>query len=78
MRTTLTLDEDVAALLRKEMARRRTNLKEVLNDAVRRGLLGAPEKKKRYRVVAFKTGPARLPLDNVAELLAVAEGEDFR
>ena len=38
MRTTLTLDPDVVRLLREEEHRRRTSFKEVVNDAIRRGL----------------------------------------
>lgn len=38
MRTTLTLDPDVARLLEEEAHRRRKSFKEVVNDAIRRGL----------------------------------------
>jgi hypothetical protein len=38
MRTTLTLDDDVARLLADEVHRQRRPFKQVLNDAVRRGL----------------------------------------
>jgi hypothetical protein len=38
MRTTLTLDADVARLLADEVHRQRRPFKQVLNDAVRRGL----------------------------------------
>lgn len=38
MRTTLTLDSDVARLLGEEAHRRRRPFKEVVNDAIRRGL----------------------------------------
>jgi hypothetical protein len=41
MRTTLTLDPDVAQLLAEEAARRRTSFKQVVNDAIRRGLAPA-------------------------------------
>lgn len=43
MRTTLTLDPDVARLLEEEMHRQRKSFKEVVNEALRRGLLPAPE-----------------------------------
>ena len=79
MRTTLTLDDDIAVLLRKEMARKHLSLKVAVNDALRRGLLtvGSPTRK-RYKMKVFKTGPARVPFDNVADALAHAEGEAFR
>jgi hypothetical protein len=38
MRTTLTLDPDVARLLADEVHRQRRPFKQILNDAVRRGL----------------------------------------
>ena len=38
MRTTLTLDEDIVAKLRDEMARTGTSLKETVNGCLRRGL----------------------------------------
>jgi hypothetical protein len=39
MRTTLTLDDDVAALLKRVLAGRRDGLKAVVNEALRQGLL---------------------------------------
>jgi hypothetical protein len=38
MRTTLTLDPDVVKLLEEEVHRRRKPYKQVVNDAIRRGL----------------------------------------
>jgi hypothetical protein len=38
VRTTLTLDPDVARLLEEEVHRARKSFKEVVNDAIRRGL----------------------------------------
>jgi hypothetical protein len=40
MRTTITLDPDTEALLRREMARTHVNFKRAVNDAIRRGLAG--------------------------------------
>ena len=40
MRTTITLDPDTEALLRREMARSNVNFKRAVNDAIRRGLSG--------------------------------------
>ena len=57
MRTTLTLDPDVAQLLEEEAHRRRVPWKQVVNDAIRRGLAARPQgpKGKRYRVTPHKT-----------------------
>jgi hypothetical protein len=81
MRTTLTLDEDVAARLKRLLRQRDANLKAVVNDALRRGLdqLEAPSKpNKPFRMKTYDMGEALFPIDNVAEALAFAEGEDFK
>ena len=82
MRTTLTLDDDVAALLERLRKTRRASLRQVVNEALRQGLrlMTSPPKRGRpFRTGAVDLGPCRLPdLDNVAEILAVAEGESYR
>jgi hypothetical protein len=78
MRTTVTFEDDVAALLKREMKRRGAGLKELVNDALRVGLAAPPRRRKRYRHKVFKTGKPRIPIDNVAEALAFAEGEAFK
>jgi hypothetical protein len=52
MRTTLTLDPDVVKLLEEEVHRRRKPYKQVVNEAIRRGLSPGPARRpsKRYRV----------------------------
>ena len=57
MRTTLTLDPDVAQLLEEEMHRRRTTFKQVVNDAIRKGLAPSTATKpvKRFRVKPHET-----------------------
>ena len=82
MRTTLTLDADVAALLRRI---RRTNggsFKAIVNDALRHGLqqMVAPrDPPARYRTPTVDLGRCLVgSLDDVAEVLAVAEDERFR
>ena len=55
MRTTVTLDKDVAAMLKRAQARRREPLKKIVNDALREGLArleaprrtGAPYRRRR-------------------------------
>jgi hypothetical protein len=56
MRTTLTLDPDVVRMLEDEVHRRRSTFKEIVNDAIRRGLSsrGKPAGK-RYRQKVFKS-----------------------
>lgn len=49
MRTTLTLDPDVAQLIEEEVHRRRTTFKQVVNDAIRSGLQAPRRRARRYR-----------------------------
>ena len=58
MRTTLTLDDDVAALLEKENLRTGEPMKQTVNRVLRSGLFQAakPAKPKRFVVKPFDTG----------------------
>jgi hypothetical protein len=57
MRTTLTLDPDVAQQLKSRMAQRKMSLKQVVNEALRRGLsTSPPEKRRPFRVTPFALG----------------------
>lgn len=82
MRTTLTLDDDVAARLRGAVRKERRALKDVVNEALRRGLEGIerpPSTRRRFRTKGFDLGPSlEGSLDNVEEVLSRAEGEDHR
>jgi len=50
MRTTVTLDPDVAAKLKEEAARQKTSFKDVLNTSVRRGLRAGTPTAEPYRL----------------------------
>lgn len=82
MRTTLTLEDDVAALLLRLRERRKASLKTVVNEALREGLkqIQAPSRSQRRRRTSVVSLGSCLPgnLDDVAESLAIAEGENFR
>jgi hypothetical protein len=82
MRTTLTLDDDVAVRLEQERRRRRTSLKSVLNDVLRAGLdaLQTPKRARQpFQTKGFDLGPSLVgSLDNIEEVLSRAEGEDHR
>lgn len=78
MRTTLTLDPDIAAKAKKGAARLKQPFKQVINAALRIGLdeILKPAASKPYRTKAKPLGlRPGLNYDNVAELLARAEGE---
>lgn len=76
MRTTVTLDADVELLIRGTMERGRKSFKQVLNEAVRRGLKGERGEEMPIFVVEAKAmglrsgiDPARLrDLDNELEI----------
>jgi Ribbon-helix-helix protein, copG family len=82
MRTTLTLDDDVAATLERLRRNRRIGLKQLVNEALRRGLkeMGrrrGPREPVRTQAVAL--GRLRISsIDNIGEALAIVEGESFK
>jgi len=76
MRTTLSLDDDVARLLEQVQKARETTFKQVVNDALREGLarLSAPPETKTFRTRPADLGNCFYPnLDNVWEVLDEAE-----
>jgi Ribbon-helix-helix protein, copG family len=78
MRTTLTLDEDVAAKLQAEARRAGRPFREIVNDTLRRGLASRRVTAERqvFRITARDLGDLKpgLSLDNVAELVEQVEG----
>lgn len=82
MRTTVTLDEDVAAKLKAEARRSGKPFKAALNEALRRGLLARkpPTPRQPFRVRARELGATRpgVNLDDIAGLLERIEGESHR
>jgi len=83
VRTTLTLDKDVAAALERLRKARRASLKQVVNEALRQGLgrmaSPPPAPRRPFRTRAVSLGRCLVGnVDNVAEVLAVAEGESFK
>jgi hypothetical protein len=82
MRTTLTLDADVAAALERLRRARGARLKTLVNDVLREGLRqmhARPASVERFRTEAVDLGRSRIgSVDNVAEALALAETEALR
>ena len=79
VRTTLTLDDDVASSLRREARRSGKPLKTVVNDAIRAGLHPGARPRQRFTVVARDLGlRPELELDDVEGLLDRLEGPDRR
>jgi hypothetical protein len=82
MRTTLTLDDDVAAMLERLRRSRRARFRELVNQALREGLrhmMAPPRRRTRFRTRSVDLGRC-LPgnVDNVAEVLAVAEDDSYK
>ena len=82
MRTTLTLDDDVASLLSRVQRERDDSFKDLVNEALRVGLrhLESPPQRRRSHVTKSDSlgGCLLGSLDDVSESLAIAEGEGFR
>jgi len=82
MRTTLTIDDDVAAALERLRKRRDVSFRDIVNDALRRGLRDLDKPGKRatlYRTRSVDLGGSRIgSLDNIGEVLALIEGEDHK
>lgn len=76
MRTTITLDEDVAAAVEQLRRRRRIGMSEAVNELIRSGLrLKMP--RSRFQQRTRRLG-LRLDVRNVAEALELLEGSTAR
>ena len=78
MRTTLTLDDDVATKLKAESRRAGRSFRDVVNETLRSGLAQrrASAPRQNFKVTTRDLGDLRpgLSLDNVAELIEQVEG----
>ncbi|MHC1762983.1 MAG: CopG family transcriptional regulator [Verrucomicrobiia bacterium] len=79
MRTTLTLDPDVAERVRQEIASGKRSLKEVINEALRRGLAGSRRAPRRLFRVTPHTSPYHPGVDRgkLNHVLDELEAEAF-
>ena len=82
MRTTVTIDDDVATKLQAEMRRQQSrSFKQILNDVLRRGLLVRRELavSTPFRLHPRQMGKMQgLSYDNVGELLEDLEGAEHK
>jgi len=78
MRTTLTIDDDVAFGLKKaQEVEPERSFKDIVNETLRRGLQTRPmgQKKKKFKVKAYNIGLRKdLNFDNVEEVLDILDG----
>ena len=77
MRTTLTLDDDVAALLKKEVRKSGEPFKQVVNRYLRLGL-AAPKDGKRKRFVVKPRNLGLPHFEKTEQFLEFLEGPDHR
>jgi hypothetical protein len=80
MRTTLSLDDDVAQLLNKEARRSGDSFKKVVNRFLRAGLIASKQPTRKPFIVKpwDLKPPAGLSFDNVEDLLDNLEGPERR
>lgn len=80
MRTTITLEKDVASRL--ERLKKTRPFKELVNEALRAGLneieRSHSKKLRPFSLKTVKGRPRRTDLDNVAELTAELDGDSFK
>jgi plasmid stability protein len=81
IRTTVTLDDDVAARLKRESQTRGSSFRDTLNETLRAGLLAADNKPRRRTLkikpvhMGYRPG---LNYDNIESLIEYGEGEQHR
>ena len=82
MRITITLEDDVATSLKRLAIARRLKFKALVNLVLREGIesLMAPVKKRNvFQTRSVYLGSRRIAsVDNITEVLAIAEGESSR
>jgi len=81
MRTTLVIDDDVLDRARTVAGKLHAPFRQVVNEALRAGLqtVEAPANRRPYRTTPHKLGlQPGVNLDNIQELLAQVEGENYR
>lgn len=76
VRTTVTLEPDVEALVRKAMSERDLTFKEAVNVAIRAGLATGPRPGP-YRVPARNLGVPLVPLTKALQLAADLEDDEI-
>jgi hypothetical protein len=80
MRTTLTLDDDVAVAVERRRREHRHSFKQEVNELLRVGLLNVervPAEQPRPSFEPLRAGACLMPnIDNIAEVLSIAEGDE--
>jgi hypothetical protein len=78
MRTTVTLDDDVARAVEQLRRERGLSVSAALNALARGGLTSGAQAGERFTQRASSLGPPRIPLDDIGAALDLIEGETRR
>ncbi len=76
MRTTVTLEPDTDAIVRRLMRERHLTFKRALNEAIRSGT-ASPGRRRAFRTRTFDMGPPAVPLDGALRLAGELEDEEL-
>ena len=77
MRTTVTLDSDTEAIVRRRMAERGVGFKQALNDVIRESAIVAKGRSRPFRTPAFDLGRPTVNLDRALQLHGALEDEEL-
>lgn len=77
MRTTVTLDDDTEALIRRRMRERKVSFKQALNDAIRAGCEPAPREAAPFQLRTFAMGIPAVNLDKALQIAGDLEDQDL-
>lgn len=77
MRTTVTLDPDTDAIVRRLMRERGLTFKQALNTAIRAGST-PPRRRRRFSTPTFDMGRPMVSLDRALQLAGELEDEELR
>jgi hypothetical protein len=75
VRTTVTLDPDTEALIRRRMRERHLSFKDAINDAIRQGL--APGRRQEFRTATADLGLPTVNLDRALQVAGELEDEEL-
>lgn len=76
MRTTVTLDPDTDAIVRRLMRERSLSFKQAVNEAIRAGIVSS-RTRRRTRTPVHDLGQPRIPIDQALRLAADLEDEEL-
>jgi hypothetical protein len=77
VRTTITLTPEAEALVRKAMAERKLSFKDVVNEAILRGL-GVNRLSREFHTMTHSMGQSRINLDKATQVAGELDNHDFQ